>query len=100
MVDRGGSSWQRLFVPFKPQPAPPSDQAPCRCSQAPAFPRLLQGSATSVRTPSIKRGLQGASTRAGRMRTALLSHREESVLGSRRNRWAGGVVLAACSVMV
>lgn len=44
-----------------------------------------QGSATSVRTPSIKRGLQGASTRAGRMRTALLSHREESVLGSRRN---------------
>lgn len=51
------------------------------------MPHHLQGSATSVRTPSLKRGLQGGSARVGRMRTALLSHREEGALGSRRNRW-------------
>lgn len=60
---------------------------PCSPHLLPGHP--LQGSATSVRTPSIKRGLQGSSARGGRMRTALLSHREESVLGSRRNRWVG-----------
>lgn len=52
-----------------------------------SMPHHLQGSATSVRTPSLKRGLQGGSARVGRMRTALLSHREEGALGSRRNRW-------------